>query len=246
MRSPKVRDTLDTDIVGMAHQSLPIRYWSPETHETVDLVKEPTITYSKDHEEFKVVVWELGRRCNYNCWYCGPSAHNNYENQKALQTMIDGYEQLARIWLCNQPTKFVFAGGESTFNPDFMQFAQYITSRGLGHVLHVTTNGSHTNQYYTELAKISSISFSAHLTYLETPNIYNKFVKNIELATINRGLNYIEVRIMLEPGKLAFAQQLYQDLKAVTNNVTVDLLHDQDLNIMEYSPEEQTWAASIH
>jgi molybdenum cofactor biosynthesis enzyme MoaA len=240
MRAPKVVNIENSNIVGMTHQYLPKAYWVNNAE--VDLVNDPYVTYSQAHEEFKLVIWELGRRCNYDCWYCGPDAHNTYESQKTLGSLLAAVRQLQIIWLNSQPAKFVFAGGESTFNPDFMEFANHLHKDG--HRIHTTTNGSHTTAYYTELARISDISFSAHLSYLETPNIAKKFIANVAAATINAGLNYIEVRIMLQPGKLLQAQELHTRLIEVTPRVTVDLLHNETKTTIEYTAQEVQWATS--
>jgi organic radical activating enzyme len=147
--------------------------------------------------------------------------------------------------------KFVFTGGEPTFNPDFLEFVTYLHD-DLLHIIHTTTNGSHTPAYYSKLIQVSDIGFSAHLTYLERPEIYKKFIDNIKSANESRqsnhnaSLNWLGVRIMLQPGKLDMAKKLYNDCKEIIPNVNVDLLHGTNKQILPYSQEEIDWVTEAN
>jgi MoaA/NifB/PqqE/SkfB family radical SAM enzyme len=216
----------------------------------IDQVQDPEMILSHAYANYKLVIWEIGRRCNYDCWYCIPASHNNFEGHKSLGTFKSGLDNLNREWAKGQKIKFVFTGGEPTFNPDFLDFVTYLHD-DLHHIVHTTTNGSHTSEYYTKLMQVSDIGFSAHLTYLETPNIYKKFINNIETALKSKqsnnksNLNWLGVRIMLQPGKLEIAKRLYDDCKAIIDNVTIDLLHGKNKKILDYSQEEINWLQKV-
>jgi hypothetical protein len=62
----------------------------------------------------------------------------------------------------------------------------------------------------------------------------------------NASLNWLGVRIMLQPGKLDMAKTLYTDCKEVTPNVTVDLLHGNNKQILPYSQEEIAWVTETN
>jgi hypothetical protein len=100
--------------------------------------------------------------------------------------------------------------------------------------------------------QVSDIGFSAHLSYLERPEIYKKFVSNVQSAADskqsnhNANLNWMSVRIMLQTGKLNLAKQLYSDCKAITSNITVDLLHGKNKQILPYSIEEIEWMTNVN
>jgi hypothetical protein len=51
---------------------------------------------------------------------------------------------------------------------------------------------------------------------------------------------------MLQPGKLDMAKTLYTDCKEVTPNVTVDLLHGNNKQILPYSQEEIAWVTETN
>jgi len=242
MQSPKVKSYDDISVVTPRK----VKNLDVDGLTVVDLVKDPTITFSGVFKDYKLVIWELGRRCNYDCWYCFPDSHNNYEGHKTLGSLKHGLANLSKFWGANQKMKFVFTGGEPTFNPDFLEFVTYLHD-DLGHIIHTTTNGSHTSDYYSKLMQVSDIGFSAHLSYLERPEIYKKFLSNIKSAADskqsnhNASLNWMGVRIMLQPGRLDLTKILYNDCKEITSNITVDLLHGKNKQIMPYSEEEISW-----
>lgn len=247
MQSPKVKNIENTTVVTpRAIEPLDYRNYT-----VVDQAQDPDMVLCGAFSRYKLVIWEIGRRCNYDCWYCFPDSHNNYESQKTLGSFMHGLSNLVKFWGPDK-MKFVFTGGEPTFNPDFLEFVTHLHD-DLFHIAHTTTNGSHTPDYYAKLMRVSDIGFSAHLSYLETPNIYKKFLKNIESAANARrtdksaGLNWLGVRIMLQPGKLEFAKQLYSDCRNIVDrNIVIDLLHGSDKKILPYSQEEIDWMISTN
>jgi hypothetical protein len=96
--------------------------------------------------------------------------------------------------------------------------------------------------------QFSDIGFSAHLTYLENPKMYDKFVSNVAAAYESKksdeeaNLNWLGVRIMLQPGKLSLAKKLFKDCKSIFDNIVIDLLHGEGKTIISYSEEELQWA----
>jgi len=242
MQSPKVKNR--EDIPKIANLKF-------DEFNLVNQVADPDILFCGAFTDYKLVIWELGRRCNYDCWYCIPASHNNFEGHKTLGTLMSGLENLNRHWSKDQKIKFVFTGGEPTFNPDFLKFATYLHD-DLFHIVHTTTNGSHTPDYYSKLMQVSDIGFSAHLSYLERPEIYKKFIKNIAVASESKqsnktaNLNWLGVRIMLESGRLDLAKKIYNDCKVITDSITIDLIHGKNKQILPYSQEEIDWVTEIN
>jgi organic radical activating enzyme len=248
MQAPKVKNIEDTYIVGNNGSYSKIDY---EKLQLVDHVQDAEIVFCGTFKDYRMVIWEIGRRCNYDCWYCVPDSHNNYESHKSFGSLKHGLENLSQHWAKGEKMKFVFTGGEPTFNPDFLEFVTYLKTE-LFHINHTTTNGSNTTDYYRNLMKVSDIGFSAHLNYLENPKVYNKFLVNIEACVKIRetdsiaNMNWLGVRIMLQPGKLEFAKKLYKDCVDIIDNITIDLLHSKDRKIMDYSIEEIDWLKEVN
>jgi len=244
MQTPKVKNLEQTDIVTL-NSMKEIDY---SNHNLVENITDHDTIFCGVVKHYKLVIWELGRRCNYECWYCAPSSHNNYESHKSLGSLMHGLYSLTRYWSNGQKMKFVFTGGEPTFNPNYLEFVKHLRN-DLFHIVHTTTNGTHNETYYHELAQVSDIGFSAHLTYLENSTMYNKFIKNLASAYAGNSdkINWLSVKIMMQPGKLDFAKRLYNDCRNITKNVTADLLHDIKTNkIMIYTQEEIDWMLEVN
>jgi MoaA/NifB/PqqE/SkfB family radical SAM enzyme len=212
--------------------------------EKVKLVSDPKELYLGNihNQHPKQITWEIGRRCNYDCWYCAPSSHNNYEAHKTLGSFMHALNNLEKNWINGERVKFIFTGGEPTFNPNFKKFVKNINDRK--HLIHTTTNGSHNFKYYSELIEFSMIAFSAHITSIEQKNNYNKFLDNLKAAKENNKNNlWIGVSIMFQPGKLNIIKKLYDDAKNILNkNINVNLLHaHENLKLLQYSQEELDW-----
>jgi organic radical activating enzyme len=221
-------------------------------HDRVD----PVVVYSNTNNLFKFISWEIGRRCNFDCWYCPPTVHNNYEKQKTLSQFETAYNNL-KHWIDGEKTKFSFTGGEPTVYKDYLPFVKRIKQDG--HLVMTTTNGSHNENYYRELAEYSDICFSVHLNYVKQFGI-DKFIKSIQSATDVRRKNsndgslgdpnWVGVRIMCDPGNLDIAKEIYKICKEKFNDIiiSVDTVHDAHTgsgNLYSYTEEEIHWIKSV-
>ena len=229
--------------------------------DTVD----PKAIYSQETEKFKTIIWDLGRLCNFDCHYCSKNSHNNFDPVKNLKFFLNAYENI-KIWnYSDERIKFSMTGGEPTVYKDYLPFVK--TLKKDDHIIHTTTNGSNTVEYYSELAQYSDIAFSLHLEYVKRLGI-EKFLNNIKAAaeTTESGhenntdarFNWVIVRIMLDPGNLDAAKMVYDTVKTKLENyknfvLTVDTVHvaDVDLNapgkiLYEYSQEERDWLNWVH
>jgi pyruvate-formate lyase-activating enzyme len=224
---------------------------------SVDSIQ-PEIIYSKDFHRYKFISWDLGRRCNFDCWYCSKNSHNNYEQQKNLVELTHAYENLNKYWIDGTKTKFSFTGGEPAIYKDYLPFVKMLREKG--HTIATTTNGSATEQYYAELVQYSSITFSIHLRYVEKFGL-DKFTKAVRGAvdavlkarTVGgpEAAMWVGVRIMLEPGYKDLAETCYNEFKQLfpsLNSVGVQGLHDQDVEqkIKVYAKEEMDWIVTAN
>ena len=105
--------------------------------------------YSDANNPTKMVVWDLGRRCNFDCSYCTGWMHsttapfNKLDQYKRTADFIDGYysiyEQFHKVKF--RPV-LSFTGGEPAINPDFFPLVEYLKKEYPHFVLNLTTNGT--------------------------------------------------------------------------------------------------------
>ncbi len=201
----------------------------------------PDSVYSTN-QYYKNITWAVGRRCNFDCWYCPESDHNNFEEHKTYDTLMSAYFVLNSHWIKNEPTKFSLLGGELTVYKDYLPFLK--TLREFGHKFITTTNGSRDPDYHAELAQVSDICFSLHLKYVKSIGI-EKFLKNIDAAIRNKNDNFIRVRVMVDPGSLEYAKEVHSTLLENFDKkclITVKPVHDSNGKLFaSYKPKEIFW-----
>lgn len=105
--------------------------------------------YSDVNSPNKVIVWDLGKRCNYDCTYCTAWMHsktaafNKFSQYKKTADFIDSYNKLYELSHKQKfRTTISFTGGEPAINPDFYQLVPYLRENYPYMYLNLTTNGT--------------------------------------------------------------------------------------------------------
>ncbi len=235
MAAPKVKN--ESDIVKFFDNGK-IKEFNLNQETAITL---PEMVYSTN-QYYKNITWAVGRRCNFDCWYCPESDHNNYEEHKNYDTLMSAYSVLNSHWIKNEPTKFSLLGGELTVYKDYLPFVKKL--REDGHRSITTTNGTRDPDYHAELAQVSDICFSLHLKYVQSMGI-EKFLKNIDSAIKNKNDNFIRVRIMVDPGNLEYAKEVHSTILEKFSNkclIAVKPVHDSNGKLFaSYTPKEIFW-----
>jgi organic radical activating enzyme len=149
----------------------------------------------------KQIFWEIGRRCNYDCSYCHPYVHNNFEEHKSLEKLKYATERLEKFSR-GEKISFAISGGEPTLNPDYLTWANFLADKG--HKLSTHSNGSRAPEYYQELIKVSDLNISVHFEFyqkekmLELLMILSKTVH--ERREAGESCGHLEVMLMMKPG----------------------------------------------
>jgi organic radical activating enzyme len=202
------------------------------------------------------VLWDLGRRCNYNCSYCWPSVHSNTEKFPSYEEVIQGIDMLIDHWSHGSPIRWNFGGGEPTMHPRFMDILKYLKSRNQW-VL-VTTNGSRSTKFWREASQyINSVNMSAHFASMDLySGNEDRFVEVCKVIMEHHDAvdddHWIEIKLMTPPGFLERAQSTRQRIldlgmldKPGANlrpKGTISLVPIRDLNdaekLVDYSENE--------
>lgn len=115
---------------------------------------------SENHS--KIVEWQLGNTCNYDCHFC-PS---HIKNGSLKWLDIDLVKKVCKSLIDTSDTKisFIFTGGEPTLYRDINEILKFISDSGHTTVLH--SNGSRSLRYWKELADSNTLNvlpLSLHL-----------------------------------------------------------------------------------
>ena len=147
------------------------------------------------------ILWDLGRKCNYDCSYCWPSVHNRTDDHKDYELLVNTTNKLIDQW-ANNSIRWNFGGGEPTLHPKFLDLLKHLKSRNQWTM--VTSNGTRDHKYWAEAATyLNSINLSAHFDGLQDNHDEDRFIKNI-VAICNHfddhdDDHWLEIKLMAPP-----------------------------------------------
>jgi len=157
------------------------------------------------------VEWNLGKRCNYDCSYCGSDIHDRTSEHmpwdvytSTVDKLVDTAKSVGKI------TRVSLTGGEPFVHPRIIEMLKYAKDRGINR-FSVTTNGSVGLQRYIDsLPYINYYIFSYHFEFAKHDRITDTIIALNNHVKQNTGNNQVHVHIMYLPGKLEECKQLIQ------------------------------------
>ena len=208
--------------------------------------------------EFKQVYWEIGRRCNYDCSYCWPWIHNNYEAHKKLDQLMKATKLIEDKFIKGKKVNFIISGGEPTANKDFLPWLRYLHS--CGHHVSLHSNGSRLPEYYKEIIHYGDLNISVHFEFYNREKLVKVVQAVVEekVSNKNQGVGHLEIKFMMCPHDREEALILESELKNIPefvnyctwafvpvrgslqnkNIVAIDPANDDTNRIMEGYTEE--------
>ena len=164
------------------------------------------------------ILWDLGRRCNYDCSYCWTSVHNRTDDHKDFDLLVQTTNRIIDDWAHGDTIRWNFGGGEPTLHPRFLDFLKHLNNRNQW--IMVTTNGTRDHKYWAEAVKyINSINLSAHFDGLLSDKEEDRFVRNIDVICEHfeqhNDDHWLEIKIMTPPEYINRALKLRDKIKAL-------------------------------
>ena len=152
------------------------------------------IDYNQKSGYNMMMVWDLGRRCNYDCTYCTLYMHNSWSQHAKMEELKNTMKQIHEYYQLQKTFHKVkfdatisFTGGEPTVNPSFFEFVEWIKSvYGNQYRLSMTTNGTWGGDTSHKILKnFNMITVSYHTE--AHPSLKKRVVENIiELKKIGQ------------------------------------------------------------
>ena len=144
------------------------------------------------------ILWNVGKRCNYDCSYCPSLVHDNTSKHIDIKHFQTAMENLSRFYK-GKKLHIALTGGEPFVHPKILNILSILREFPEVKVIGVTTNGSVSLQKYEKaIEMLNYIEFSWHFEYTRPEHM-----KNI-LCSIQNKLNNTEclVNLMFLPGHL--------------------------------------------
>ena len=166
----------------------------------------------------KQILWDLGRKCNYDCSYCWTSVHNRTDDHKDFDLLVSTSNKLIDEWAQHESIRWNFGGGEPTLHPRFLDFLKHLKSRNQWTM--VTSNGTRDHKYWAELAQhINSINLSAHFDGLQDEHDEDRFVRNVEVICKHfdehNDDHWLEIKLMAPPQYIDRALRLKNKIESL-------------------------------
>jgi len=161
----------------------------------------------------KQVLWDISRRCNYDCSYCWPGVHNTTDEHKSLSVLVKSADYIIDKWAGGEKINWYFGGGEPTLNPDFEPFIQYLSDRNQWVML--VTNASQGPSYWQKNAdNYNTLIFSAHFEFMKPALFAKNYLKVVELMIAGTSkLSHFIVKLMTKPGGVQSSIDFVESMK---------------------------------
>lgn len=189
--------------------------------------------YDSAKENWFLVSWTLGNKCNYRCSYCPTFLHDGsagWPDWQSVKDFVINFKKPGKE-IC-----YRISGGEPTYWKNFLEFAQLVKEQG--HIFSYLTNGSQSVEYYQRLSKYTD---GMILTYHPEYTKIDHFVDILQNVSGLKGVN-----IMITPenfdSMLTVAETLYNasDSVAIWPKVVLDKQDGSFTNEPGKFNEEQT------
>lgn len=213
------------------------------------------------------VEWNLGKRCNYDCSYCGADIHDNTSPHMPEEVYNGAVNKLVEAANAQDKiTRVSFTGGEPFVHPRFIDMLKYAKDSGINRIS-VTTNGSvGFKRYVDSLPYINYYIFSYHFEFAKHDKIMDTIVQLNDHVKEQHGHNQVHVHIMYLPGKLEECKELIKffdehDVQWVVRRIRPKIdpktgswakpyvsgmtVHDGNCNDKYYSQEELEWLSTL-
>jgi len=160
------------------------------------------------------ILWDLTRRCNYNCSYCWPYVHNKSDSFLPFDAIMETCGSLIYKWASNKEIRFNFGGGEPTLHPRFVDILKYLKSEKQW--ILVTTNASRSPSFWREAVKyINSINMSAHFEFINKKRFLENLIVMLDHHDKVAGDHWIEIKLMCPPGKVDEATAFRNEIDSI-------------------------------
>ena len=163
---------------------------------------------SKKYKQWVRIEWNMGRRCNFDCSYCGADLHDNKSKHLPFEKFDDAVRTM-REFYADKQIRMSLTGGEPFVHPRILDILKLFPKYGVDEVSTITNGSLPLKKYQTALEYIDNLIFSWHFEFLRVDHM-----KHV-LSNLNR--KQVKVHLMYLPGQL-------EEIKGV-----VDWLNDNNV-----------------
>ena len=148
---------------------------------------------SKKYKEWVRIEWNMGRRCNFDCSYCGRDLHDNTSKHMPIEKFEYAIRSM-REFYADKQIRMSLTGGEPFVHPRILEILELFPKYSVDEVSTITNGSLPLEKYQRALELINNLIFSWHFEFLRVDHM-----KHV-LTNLNR--KQVKVHLMYLPGKL--------------------------------------------
>lgn len=173
------------------------------------------------------ISWDINYNCNYRCSYC--YSYETGWDKTSFEKAIIALDnlQVSILKKTSLPITIWFTGGEPVILPWFEDFCLYIKGINPRIKIGLSTNGSQTEEYYSNLFNNSLVDFATFSLHFEFAKP-SHFIKKVQSLVDKHGKNKISVVIMTEKSFEDKALELLKSLKNKRVNVSTHIIRHHE------------------
>jgi MoaA/NifB/PqqE/SkfB family radical SAM enzyme len=147
----------------------------------------------KKYKQWVRIEWNMGRRCNFDCSYCGADLHDNKSKHLPFEKFDDAVRTM-REFYADKQIRMSLTGGEPFVHPRILDILKLFPKYGVDEVSTITNGSLPLAKYQRALESIDNLIFSWHFEFVRQDHM-----KHV-LGNLNR--KQVKVHLMYLPGHL--------------------------------------------
>lgn len=151
---------------------------------------------AKKYKTWARIEWNMGKRCNFDCSYCGADLHDNTSTHMPLEKFEYTIKKLSEFYH-DRKIRISLTGGEPFVHPNIIDILKLFPKYGINEVSTITNGSLPVEKYQQALEHINSLIFSWHFEHLRVDHM-----KNVLLGIKDIPNKHIHVHLMYLPGML--------------------------------------------
>jgi len=162
----------------------------------------------KTKENWFLVSWTLGNKCNYRCPYC-PSFLN--DGSSGWPEWNDVSNFVEKLKLPNKEICYRISGGEPTYWKRFLDLAKLVKDQG--HIFSFLSNGSQKVEYYQEISKYTDgLILTWHQPYADIEH-FKKIIQSVDCVTV--------INMMFSSSNFDESLRISEELYSCQTNIAI-------------------------
>jgi MoaA/NifB/PqqE/SkfB family radical SAM enzyme len=150
---------------------------------------------AKKYKEWVRIEWNMGKRCNFDCSYCGADLHDNTSKHMPLEKFEYTIKRI-REFYAGKRIRMSLTGGEPFVHPQILDILALFKKYNIDETSIISNGSVPLDKYIKALEYVDNIIFSWHFEHLRT--IHMREV----LLGLKDKAKHIHVHLMYLPGIL--------------------------------------------